>query len=83
MGKIKSGEDIILETHLIPKKYIHRIPFNPKITEIHATIFRRLRIVSTAILAHVIRKYIFYKKSEINIKKLYSRKWYCITWTKK
>jgi hypothetical protein len=83
MRKIKSGENIIVKTHLISEKYFHRIPFNPIITEIHASFFRRLRIVSIAILAHLIRKYIFHKKSKINIKKIYNRKWYSLTWTKK
>lgn len=83
LDKIEKGDKIQLDTHLFSEKYLKKVPLNPDIFVSEQSFAIRLFIILTAILTNIIRYCIFGKKSTINIKKLYNRRWYRLIWTKK
>lgn len=81
----KEGDEITLETHLIPEKLITKLPGNPEIREIKPGILTKILNVTLAGISFFIRKYIY----KINkgslcryLSKLKKRKHYIIIWRK-
>lgn len=82
----KKGDEIILDTHLIAKSQISRLPHNPEIKEIHkgkpVKIFYRFQLW----IIFVIKKFFLRKYKKLSWEKLVKRyqlhQWYLIKWVK-
>ncbi|WP_187286581.1 hypothetical protein [Thermosediminibacter oceani] len=85
MKTAKEGDEIIVKTHLIPHKFIKKLPGNPKIKEIKASMLTIIINISLAAISFIIRKYV-YKLNKGNLleylRKLNKHRYYVVIWKK-
>lgn len=86
LDKAKSGDKIVLDTHLITKKQVKQLPHNPKVEKIYKGKLENTFYKIQLWIIFIIKKFILRKYKKLTWKKLLEKyqlhQWYLITWIK-